>query len=422
MIETRVSRVTREDCERLDEADPLASFRDEFVLPSGVYLDGNSLGARPKSAAARAAAVVEREWGQDLIGSWNTAGWFDLPVRLGNRLAPLIGGGPGTTVVTDTTSANLFKALAAALALQSAADPRRTVVVSERDNFPTDLYVAQGLTDLLGRGHEVRLIDGPDDLAGVLDERTAVVTLSHVNYRTGALWDLAEVTAQVHAVGALVVWDLAHSVGALPIDLTAADADLAVGCTYKYLNGGPGSPAFLWVHPRLADVSSQPLTGWWGHARPFAMEDTYAPAPGVTRFLSGTQPIVSLTLVECGLEIAARADLAAVRAKSLALGDLFLALVEQRCADEPLTLVTPREHRRRGSHLTFAHPDAYAVVQALIARGVVGDYREPSCLRFALTPLYLRHVDVYDAVDVLADVLATRAWDDERYRVRSAVT
>jgi kynureninase len=414
--------ITRADCERLDAEDPLAGFRDEFALPSGVYLDGNSLGARPRVAAARAAEVVEREWGQDLIGSWNTAGWFDLPVRLGDRLAPLIGGTPGTTVVTDTTSANLFKALSAALALQTAADPRRTVVVSERDNFPTDLYVAKALADLLGRGHELRLVDSPDELAGALDERTAVVTLSHVNYRTGALWDLAEITAQAHAAGALVVWDLAHSAGALPIDLTGADADLAVGCTYKYLNGGPGAPAFLWVNPRHLDASSQPLAGWWGHARPFAMESAYEPAAGATRFLGGTQPVVSLALVECGLDIAARADLAAVRAKSLALGDLFLALVAERCADEPITLVTPREHARRGSHLTFAHPEGYAVVQALIARGVVGDYREPRCMRFGLTPLYLRHVDVYDAVEALADVLATRAWDDERYQVRSPVT
>ena len=414
--------ITRADCARLDEDDPLAAFREEFALPEGVvYLDGNSLGARPRAAAARTAEVVEREWGQDLIGSWNTAGWFDLPLRLGDRLAPLIGGGAGTTVVNDTTSANLFKALFAALALQTAADPERTVVVSERDNFPTDLYVAQGLADLLGRGHEVRLVDSPDELAAAVDERTAVVTLSHVNYRTGALWDLADVTARVHAAGALVVWDLAHSVGALPIDLTGADADFAVGCTYKYLNGGPGSPAFLWVHPRHLATSTSPLAGWWGHARPFAMEDTFEPATGIARFLGGTQPVVSLALVGCGLDVAARADLAAVRTKSLALGDLFLALVEERCAGA-LTLVTPREHARRGSHLTFAHPEAYAVVQALIARGVVGDYREPDCLRLGLTPLYLRHVDVYDAVDVLADVLATRAWDDDRYRVRSAVT
>jgi kynureninase len=417
------SAVTRAGCERLDAEDPLAHLRNEFTVPEGlVYLDGNSLGVRPRAAAARAAEVVEREWGQDLIGSWNTAGWFDLPGRLGDRLAPLIGGGPGTTVVSDTTSANLFKALSAALALQTAADPHRTVVVSERDNFPTDLYVAQGLADLLGRGHEVRLVDRPEELAAAVDERTAVVTLSHVNYRTGALWDLAAVTAQAHAAGALVVWDLAHSVGALPIDLTGADADFAVGCTYKYLNGGPGAPGFLWANPRHLAGSTSPLPGWWGHARPFAMEDTFEPAHGIGRFLGGTQPVVSLALVECGLDVAARADLAAVRTKSLALGDLFLALVEQRCGAEPLTLVTPREHERRGSHLTFAHPQAYAVVQALIARGVVGDYREPESMRFGLTPLYLRYTDVYDAVETLADVLATRAWDDDRYRVRTAVT
>ncbi len=413
---------TREDCERLDADDPLADFRDEFVLPPGVYLDGNSLGARPRAAAARAAQVVEQEWGHDLIGSWNSAGWFDLPGRLGDRLAPLVGGGPGTTLVTDTTTSNLFKALAAAMTLQSAAAPERRLVVSERDNFPTDLYVAAGLTELLGQGHELRLVDSPGELDAALAEGPAVVTLSHVNYRTGALWDLADVTARVHAAGALVVWDLAHSAGALPIDLTAADADFAVGCTYKYLNGGPGSPAFLWVHPRHAGAGTSALPGWWGHARPFAMETAFVPAEGVGRFLSGTQPVVSLALVECGLDVASRADLAAVRAKSLALGDLFLALVEQRCADHPLTLVTPREHERRGSHLTLAHPQAYGVVQALIARGVVGDYREPDCMRFGLTPLYLRFVDVWDAVEALADVLGSRAYEDPAFRTRSKVT
>lgn len=414
---------TRADCARLDEADPLASFRDEFAVPDGlVYLDGNSLGVRPRAATARAAQVVEQEWGHDLIGSWNSAGWWELPGRLGDRLAPLIGGAPGTTLVTDTTTSNLFKALAAAMTLQTAAAPERRVVVSERDNFPTDLYVAAGLTELLGRGHELRLIDSPADLDAALADGPAVVTLSHVNYRTGALWDLADVTARVHAAGALVVWDLAHSVGALPIDLTGADADFAVGCTYKYLNGGPGSPAFLWMHPRHAGAGTSALPGWWGHARPFAMESAFEPAEGVGRFLSGTQPVVSLALVECGLDVASRADLAAVRTKSLALGDLFLDLVEQRCGDHPLTLVTPREHERRGSHLTLAHPDAYAVVQALIARGVVGDYREPDCMRFGLTPLYLRFVDVWDAVDALADVLDTRAYEDPAHRTRTTVT
>ena len=414
---------TREDCARLDAADPLAGFRDEFALPDGlVYLDGNSLGARPRAAAARAAEVVEREWGDDLIGSWNSAGWFAMPGRLGDRLAPLIGGGPGTTLVTDTTTSNLFKALAATLRLQVERAPERRLLVSERDNFPTDLYVAAGLTELLGHGHELRLLDSPEGLDAALAERPAVVTLSHVNYRTGRLWDLAATTAKIHAAGALVVWDLAHSVGALPIDLTGADADFAVGCTYKYLNGGPGAPAFLWVHPRHAEAGTSALSGWWGHARPFAMEPTFEPASGVGRFLAGTQPVVSLALVECGLEIASRADLEAVRAKSLALGDLFLALVEERCAAHPLSLVTPREHEHRGSHLTLGHPDAYAVVQALIARGVVGDFREPDGMRFGLAPLYLRFVDVWDAVDALADVLDTRAYEDERFRERSAVT
>ena len=415
--------ITRADCARLDAADPLAPFRDEFALPEGVvYLDGNSLGARPRAAAARVAEVVEQEWGHDLVGSWNSAGWFDLPVRLGDRLAPLIGGGPGTTVVTDTTTANLFKVLTAALTIQEVERPGRRLIVSERDNFPTDLYVAAGLADLLGRGHELRLVDGPDELDAALAEGPAVVTLSHVSYRTGALWDLAGVTARVHAAGALVVWDLAHSAGALPIDLTGADADFAVGCTYKYLNGGPGAPAFLWVHPRHAGAGTQPLSGWWGHARPFAMETAYEPAAGATRYLGGTQPVVALALVGCGLDVAVRADLQAVRAKSVALGELFVALVEQELADHPLTLVSPADPSRRGSHVTFAHPDAYAVVQALVERGVVGDYREPDCLRFGLTPLYLRHVDVHDAVTTLREVLDTRAHDDPRFRRRSAVT
>ncbi len=419
---------TRDDCVAADAADPLRDFRAEFALPDGVvYLDGNSLGARPVGAAVRAAQVVTEEWGRDLIGSWNTAGWFDLPQRLGDQLSELIGGGPGETVVTDTTSTNLFKMLAAAVRIAAADHPDRRLIVSERDNFPTDLYLAEGLIELLDRGYRLELVDpgsdgsGPE-LAALLAREPAVVMLSHVNYRTGACWDLGAVTAAAHAAGALVIWDLAHSAGAMPIGLGAADADFAVGCTYKYLNGGPGAPAFCWVHPRHHERFVSPLSGWWGHARPFAMESSYAPGAGITKALCGTQPIVSLTLVECGLDIARRADLGRVRAKSIALGELMIALVRDRCGGHPLELITPRDPEARGSHLSFAHPHGFPVMQALIERGVVGDYREPDVLRFGLTPLYLGFADVWDAVEILRDVLDRATWDQPRFHRRATVT
>jgi len=330
-------------------------------------------------------------------------------------------------VVTDTTSTNLFKALAAALRRQAADAPQRRVILSERDNFPTDLYLAEGLIEFLDRGYSLGYVDdhpgaAGGDLATALSDDVAVLLLSHVNYRTGSMWDLPAVTAEAHRRGVLVIWDLAHSAGAVPVDLTAAGADFAVGCTYKYLNGGPGSPGFIWVSPHQHDRFWQPLSGWWGHARPFAMEPSYAPANGIGRYLCGTPPIVSLALVECGLDITLRAEPEALRRKSLALSDLFLTLVEQRCGTHPLTLITPREHRRRGSHLSFRHPDGFAVMQALIERGVIGDYREPEILRFGITPLYLGYADVWDAVEILRDVLDTASWDTERYRTRSAVT
>ncbi len=402
---------SRNDCLALDRNDPLAPLRAEFDLPPGViYLDGNSLGARPKAALARAQQVVAQEWGGDLIRSWNSAGWFELPLRLGDRLAPLIGAGAGEVAVTDSTSINLFKALAAALAIQQR-DPVRRVIVSERANFPTDLYIAQGLAAWLDRGYTLRLVDSPEDLAAALDDTVAVVMLTHVNYRTGRLLDMARLTAEIHAAGALALWDLAHSAGALEVDLNGAGADFAVGCTYKYLNGGPGAPAFLWVAPRHQAQFRQPLSGWWSHAAPFAMQPEFQPAAGIRRALCGTQPIVSLALVECGLDIFHRTTMAAVRAKSLALTSLFIELVEARCAAHPLRLETPRSPQLRGSQVSFAHPHGYAVMQALIARGVIGDYREPEIMRFGFTPLYTRFADVWDAVDALADILDHRRYD-----------
>ncbi|MES2296610.1 MAG: kynureninase [Pseudomonadota bacterium] len=410
---------SRADCVARDAQDALAPLRQRFALPDGViYLDGNSLGARPHTALARARQVIEQEWGQDLIRSWNTAGWFEMPRRLGDRLAPLIGARAGEVVITDTTSLNLFKALAAAVHMQ-ANDPARAgrrILVSERSNFPTDIYMAQGLSSWLARGYTVRLVDSVEELAGAIDHDCAVVMLTHVNYRSGYQHDMAGVTAHAHAQGALVLWDLCHSAGAVPLDLHAAGADLAVGCTYKYLNGGPGAPAFIWVPQRHQDAFTQPLSGWWGHAAPFAMEPNFVPTSGIGRALCGTQPIASLALLECGLEVFEQTSMQALRAKSLALTDLFIALVEARCGAHELGLVTPRQHAQRGSQVSFTHRHGYAVMQALIARGVIGDYREPAIMRFGFTPLYTSFADVWDAVEILRAILDDRAYDVDASR------
>ncbi|UGQ44673.1 kynureninase [Massilia endophytica] len=403
--------VNRNDCLNRDAADPLAPLRDQFDLPAGViYLDGNSLGARPKAALTRATEVIAREWGKDLITSWNTAGWFHMPKRLGDRLASLIGAREGEVVVTDTTSINLFKALAAALNMQAGAAERK-VIVTERSNFPTDIYMAQGLSSWLDRGYSLKLVESPEEIAAAVGADTAVLMLTHVNYRTGYQHDMAALSALARQHGALTVWDLAHSAGAVPVDLHAAGADFAIGCTYKYLNGGPGAPAFIWVPQRHQAAFTQPLSGWWGHAQPFAMAPHFAPTEGIGRALCGTQPVVSLAMVECGLDVFGQTTMAAIREKSLALTDLFIELVESRCAGHPLQLVTPREHGRRGSQASFAHPHGYAVMQALIARGVIGDYREPHIMRFGFTPLYTSFADVWDAVEILKQILDDQAYD-----------
>jgi len=414
---------TRTHCLTLDAQDPLAPLRNQFALPAGViYLDGNSLGARPVAALARAQAVIAEEWGNGLIRSWNSAGWADLSQRLGNRLAPLIGARDGEVVITDTTSINLFKVLSAALTVQRERAPSRKVIVSEASNFPTDLYIAEGLTELLQQGYSLRLVNSPDELPQAIDQDTAVVMLTHVNYKTGYMYDMQAQTALSHECGALAIWDLAHSAGAVPIDLHQAGADYAIGCTYKYLNGGPGSQAFVWVNPALVDAVTQPLSGWFGHTRQFAMESRYAPSQGIARYLCGTQSITSLAMVECGLDIFAQTDMASLRSKSLALTDLFIALVETRCAAHELTLITPREHARRGSHVSFEHPEGYAVIQALIARGVIGDYREPRIMRFGFTPLYTSFTEVWDAVEILGEILDQKTWDQPQFKVRHSVT
>ena len=414
---------TRSQCQARDAQDLLAPLRNQFTLPAGViYLDGNSLGARPAASLARAQQVIAHEWGNGLIRSWNSAGWADLSQRLGNRLAPLIGARDAEVVITDTTSINLFKVLSAALTVQRQRAPARKVIVSEASNFPTDLYIAEGLAELLQQGYSLRLVNSPDELPQAIDGDVAVVMLTHVNYKTGYMYDMQALTALSHECGALSIWDLAHSAGAVPIDLHNAGADYAIGCTYKYLNGGPGSQAFVWVNPALVDLVRQPLSGWFGHTRQFAMESNYAPSAGIARYLCGTQPITSLAMVECGLEIFEQTDMASLRSKSLALTDLFIELVEARCAAHGLVLITPREHARRGSHVSFEHPEGYAVIQALIARGVIGDYREPRIMRFGFTPLYTSFTEVWDAVEILGEILDENTWDQPQFKVRHSVT
>ena len=440
---------TLEDCRALDAQDPLRPLRAHFTLPDGViYLDGNSLGAAPKAAAARVADVVEREWTQGLIRSWNDAGWVALPERLGDQLAPLIGAEPGEVVCTDTTSINLYKVLSAALNIVQAdakGGEARTKLISERSNFPTDLYIAEGLCH--ARGLDLVLLE-PDEITAALQNDVAVLMLTHVNYRTGAMHDMAAITKAAHAAGIVCVWDLAHSAGAVPVNLHAADADFAVGCGYKYLNGGPGAPAFAWAHPRhtnRTDVAFlQPLSGWFGHAAPFAFTPDYQPAPGIRQFLCGTQPVISLSALECGLDVFDAATplggMAALRAKSLALSDLFIALVEARCAGHGLGLATPRDHAQRGSQVCLTRENdagvggqgsgAYAIVQALIARGVIGDFRagdggtgpHKDILRFGFTPLYLGFEDVWHAVEHLRQVLESGEWQQHQFNQSQAVT
>jgi len=426
---------TRQDCQHLDREDPLASLRDLFGVPADViYLDGNSLGALPRATAARVRQVVEAEWGGDLIRSWNTAGWIDLPQRVGNKIARLVGAGEGELVVADSTSVNLFKVLSAALDLVRADAPGRNVILSERHNFPTDLYIADSLAR--ERGLELRLVEA-GEIRAQLTGDVAVVMLTHVNYRDGRMHDMATINRAAHAVGALVVWDLAHSAGAVPVDLKGDGvpedaADFAVGCGYKYLNGGPGAPAFVWAHPnhtaRMDALQlAQPLSGWLGHAAPFDFAPDYRPAAGIARFICGTPPILSLAALECGVDTLLAAEalggISALREKSLALTDLFIALVDTRCPDLGLMLRTPRERHLRGSQVSLARDEgAFAIMQVLIARGVIGDFRAPDIIRFGIAPLYTRYTDVWDAVEHLQQVLTSDEWRTGRFGRRAAVT
>jgi len=419
--------LTRQDAQALDAADPLAPLRAQFALPAGlIYLDGNSLGPLPHATAPRLQQLLQQQWGQGLIGSWNDAGWMALPQRVGDKIARLVGAGPGELLVADSTSVNLYKLLAAALGLARHDDANRRVILSEAENFPTDLYIAQSLAEQ--HGCELRAVHAdalPGLLGGELGARTAVLMLTQVNYRTGRLHDMAALNAAARAAGVLTLWDLAHSAGALPVDLHGSGADLAVGCGYKYLNGGPGAPAFLWVHPRHLPRCRQPLAGWLGHAAPFDFAAHYQPAEGIARFLCGTPPVLGLAALDCGVDTVLAAEplggMAALRAKSLSLTRLFAERVRASCPD--LEQVSPEADALRGSQVCLRHPQAaYPMVQALIARGVVGDFRAPDILRFGFAPLYLRHVDAFDAAAHLHEVLTSGQWRQPAFAQRRAVT
>lgn len=396
--------------------DPFGATRAQFELPDGiVYLDGNSLGPLPRGAATRVARMMTEEWGGRLIRGWNDAGWMDMPRRVGDRVGRLIGAAEGTVVMGDTLSIKVYQALAASLDLR----PDRKVILSDSGNFPSDLYIAQGLVETLGARHELRIV-APEEVDGALDETVAVLMLTEVDYRNGRLHHMKALTAKAHAAGALTIWDLAHSAGALAVDVTAADADFAVGCTYKYLNGGPGAPAFIYVAPHLADAVRPALSGWLGHASPFAFEEGYRPDTGAARMRVGTPPVIALTALDAALDVWDGISMDDVRARSLALSDLFIAEIEARCPD--LTLASPRDGARRGSQVSFAHPDGYAIMQALIARGLIGDFRAPDVIRFGITPLYIGEADVRSAVDIIAEVMEGRLWDRPEYRAKARVT
>ncbi|MEM9432098.1 MAG: kynureninase [Pseudomonadota bacterium] len=390
--------------------------RDAFELPDGiVYLDGNSLGPLPKGARERAMKTIEHEWGQELIRAWNSADWIGLPTRVGDRIARLIGAAPGTVATGDTLSLKVYQALAAALPLR----PERKVILSDTGNFPTDLYMADGLAALMGQGHRVVTV-APEAVEAAITEDVAALLLTHVDYRTGRMHDMARLTEKCAAVGAIIIWDLAHSAGALDLDLAGLEVDFAVGCTYKFLNGGPGAPAFIYARPDHVADHAPTLAGWMGHAAPFAMERGYRPADGAERLRIGTPPVVQLSILDAALDVWDGLDLADIRRASLHLSELFIAEVEARCP--MLSLASPRDGHERGSQVSFRHPEGYRAVRALIDRGVIGDFRPPDIMRFGITPLYVTEADILSASKILADVMAHDLWRAPEYKRVARVT
>jgi kynureninase len=390
--------------------------KDVFHLPEGlVYLDGNSLGPLPRGAAERAAQVISREWGDDLIRAWNSAGWMTLPKRVGDRIARLIGAPEGSVATGDTLSIKVYQALDAALKMR----PDRQVILSDSGNFPSDLYMAQGLIGTIGKGHQLRT-PAPEDVADAITDEVAVVMLTHVDYRTGRMHDMAAITERAHAAGAVMIWDLAHSAGAVPVAIEASGAEFAVGCTYKYLNGGPGAPAFIYARPDIVAGIDPALAGWLGHEAPFAMEPAYRPAMSTERLRVGTPPVVQLSILDAALDAWEGVDMDALRAASLALSDLFITEVEARCPE--LVLASPRDHAMRGSQVSFRFAQGHAAMQALIERGVIGDFRQPDIMRFGFTPLYLDADDIRRAAAILEEIMRDKVWSAPRFRQRALVT
>ena len=409
--------ISRIDAEALDLGDPLKDLRERFVLPKDtIYLDGNSLGALPRGTDAVIGEVIREQWGGDLIRSWNTHDWIGLPLRVGAKIARLIGAAEDEVVVCDSTSTNLFKLLVGAVR----ANPGRHKMVIDREDFPTDIYVAQGVADLLGEPFQLAVVSAKA-LPAAIDDTTAIVAVTQVDFRTGEVLNLEQLCAAAHAKGALFLCDLSHSAGVIPLDLAALGADLAVGCGYKYLNGGPGAPAFLFVAKQLQTLMRSPIWGWMGHTAPFEFSTQYQPADGIRRFTAGTPSILALAALDHALDTALMADINDVRRKSLALTALFMELAEEACADFDFEIVTPRGGNR-GSQVSLSHQAGYPIVQALIARGVIGDFRSPNILRFGFAPLYVRYVDVWDAVAHLKDVMTSATWQQSEFQSRAAVT
>ncbi len=407
--------MTVEDARHLDCGDPLAFARERFRLPPGIiYLDGNSLGALPVAAPRALAETAERQWGEDLIASWNKHGWIDWPTQIAAKLASIVGAKPNELLIADSTSVCLFKTLAAAVR----ARPERKTILTVRRDFPTDLYVAQGVAQMLGL--KVNAVEA-DEIVGSLGADIAVVTLTHVDYRSAAIHDMPAINQAAHSAGALTLWDLSHSAGAMELDLDGSGCDLAVGCGYKYLNGGPGAPAFIYVAARLQEELSNPLQGWMGHDEPFAFADDYRPGAGISRFLTGTPSILGLAALDAGLSTFEGVAMADVRSKSASLSQLFIDEVERRCGSH-VGLGSPRDPLQRGSHVVFSHPAAYCVMQALIERGLIGDFRAADLMRFGFAPLYNGYAEVVRAAEILAHVLDTGEWDQQRFRERSKVT
>jgi len=415
-----VNNLAREDFIKLDTLDLIKKVREEFALPKDViYFDGNSLGPLPKNTIKSLELVIQREWGDGLIRSWNEENWINLPRNLGNQLAPLIGAKEGEVIVVDSTSINLFKVLSSALMLNK----NRKVIVSEAANFPSDLYILEGVNNMFGESYERCLIDeGDDEIEKYIDSSTAVVVLSHINYKTGRITDLKKITTFAHEKGALVIWDISHSVGVLPMNLHDLGVDFAVGCTYKHLNGGPGAPGFLFVHSSLIEKVSQPLTGWLGHIKPFDFEVEYQPANDINKFICGTPPIIAYKAIESGLEIFKDLSIIEIREKSIKLSEMFIQLMQQECTEFGFTLFSPKNSEQRGSQISFLHENAYSIIQALISHGIIGDYREPNVMRFGISPLYMRFEDVWNAITCLREIMQTGEWQSEKFKNKNYVT